>query len=246
MKRRVLAFPDLMMKHYRLLEATGMFLVLLAWGLSWISLEHWTSARNLHTRYIQMISEAHDHGGITANVRLEAAVIRDFVNRNVKPENRSGWELYAQAWPSSDVRQAWMFRAYHNVGGLQLLADNMADFDSKYDLGEQGEIKQLRASISQVSKRLELAVAPGQLGNGRPPAPALEKLSADEADSTELALGALAERAFRIAGVLLDEIEKRRISTSRLYTQIFIIGSMLLIAAKVINWRNDLKLARQG
>jgi len=184
-----------------------MFLVLLAWGMSWISLERWTSARNLHARYIQMISEAHDHGGITANVRLEAAVVRDFATRNVKPQNSSGWELYAQAWPSSDVRQAWMFRTYHNVSGLQLLTDTMIDLDSKYDLAQHDELKQLRDSISQVSGRLELAVAPGRLGNGRPPAPALEKLSADEADKTELALAGLAERAFNISGVLLDEIE---------------------------------------
>ena len=246
MKKHVLGFIKLMMKHYRLIEAAGMFLVLLAWALSWISLERWTRARNLHTQYIQMISQAHDHGGITANVRLEAAVIRDFVNRDVKPANPSGWELYAQAWSSSDVRQAWMFRTSHNIGGLLLLGDNMADLNSSYALGEQEELRQLRASILQVSKRLELAVAPAGLGNGRPPAPAIEKLSADEADKTEIALGTLAEQAFGIAGVLLNKIEDRRISTSRLYTQIFIIGSMFLIAAKVINWRNDLKSQRQA
>jgi hypothetical protein len=246
MKKHVLGFVNVVMKHYRLIEAAGMFLVLLAWALSWISLERWTGARNSHTQYIQMVSQAHDHGGITANVRLEAAVIRDFVNRNVKPANASGWELYAEAWPSSDVRQAWMFRASHNIGGLQLLADNMVDLNSTYTLGEQEELRQLRASILQVLKRLDLAVTPARLGNGRPPAPAIEKLSADEADKTELELSIIAERAFRIAEVLLNKIEDRRTSTSRLYTQIFIVGSMFLIAAKVINWRNDLKPPRQA
>src|SRR5690348_9572133 len=103
-----------------------------------------------------------------------------------------------------------MFRAYHTVTGLEILADSMTDLDSKYDLGQSDELKQLKVLILDVSRDLEHAVSPAGLANGRPPAPQLEKFSADQADKTELVLAALAERAFKIGGVLLDQIESRR------------------------------------
>jgi hypothetical protein len=63
----------------RLIEAGGMLLVLLAWGLNWVSVERWTEARLVLERDVERIVQTNQNVQVSANVMLEFAINR--INR---------------------------------------------------------------------------------------------------------------------------------------------------------------------
>jgi hypothetical protein len=224
------------LRHFKLFEAFGLLLILCAWGLSWNSVERWSTARSEVDSAVELNLRSYTGSQITANVRLEAAVTRTSM-RNLEREESDPKTNYEMAWESSEVKQYWSYRLQNELFSLSFLRESMGELDKKYDLGLEGELREIRARINSAESRLKLP----EIGKRSAPA-AIEipaHISITEANDIETSLSSIYLEELRLVDRARHCMEKRRSASLNLYRFLFFLGTVVVVASKIADWRKS-------
>jgi hypothetical protein len=223
-------------RHFRLIEALGILVALVAWGLNTLSVERWGEVQAAHQRMGEKAVDAYTSSQLTANIMLNSAITRAAKERF----DQQGTDLaYERTWFSLDVRRAWLLRLYNSVTGQRILTDHLRDIDEEHELGHADIIRKLSSELDPIEQRVQTI-----LGNkkGWVAAPTFNEdtIPAKQATDLDLTAATLAERMLTLQGEIADALANRRKQATRIYIGVFFIGTLLLIFAKIAEWRVDL------
>lgn len=223
-------------RHFRLIEALGILVALVAWGLNTLSVERWGEIQAAHQRMGEKVLEAYTSSQLTANMMLNSAIIQAAKER---PDQQGTDLAYERAWFSLDVRRAWLLRLYNNVTGLRILADHLHDIDKQHELGHAESIRELSTQLEPIEQRVQTTLG-GKKGWVAAPTFDKDAIPAKEATDLDVTVVTVAEPVLTLQGKLADALTDRRKQATRIHIGVFFIGTLLLIVAKTAEWRVDL------
>ncbi|MDP3221074.1 MAG: hypothetical protein Q8S73_43725 [Deltaproteobacteria bacterium] len=228
-------------RNFRFVEALGMLLVLLAWVASSNSVQTWTDARDSHQKQIAFLVDAYQHAQITANLQLEAAIGREVLRQQPNDGGPETASLYQRTWHSPDVRRAWLQRLTNSTTGLTLVHEAMALLNNQHDLIPKAKIRSFAVALAALNHRIQRLIPSDQHGWISTPTFDEGALSPQEANEIEQRLMRVTEGTLVASDDITQAISNRRTRSWRVYAAIFLLGTALLISAKLLNWRIDIK-----
>lgn len=224
-------------RHRRLVEVGGMSLVLMAWGLNWVSVDNWNGATASYQRQVDKIVTGYHSVQTTANIVLESAITRATAAATEDQYDTEN-QPYQRVWSSGDVRRGWFQRTMNDVAHLRFFIDAIREADGEYAFGLGDRAKDLDAELTPIENKMQSLLG-SRRGWVAAPAFDLKLLSASEAFKIEQSAEQLVERIFSLHGEALDAFAKRKKQWTWFYAGAFFIGTLMLISSKLLEWYFD-------
>jgi hypothetical protein len=233
---------ELVRLNFRLVEAVGMATVLICWALDWNSVQYWDSAKKGFKDNLQSAQFAYAESHRSADARLESAITRALNIRgagDLFSNKKKLDKIYESAWDSNEVRQRWHVRVSDNI----IAADNYLmiarSYNKDYNLNLDKSIKETSDNIEHTIKLLgeEYFKSPPGTITVIPNAKRISAKMAGEFDSISYDLiKSTVTLSNQTAGALYYKGDR----ASSIYRFTFLLGTALLIIAKLYEWRISL------
>jgi hypothetical protein len=237
-----LKYCELFRRHFRLLEAVGMATVLICWALDWSSVQYWDSAKKEFKDNLQSVQYAYAESHRSADTRLESAITRA-LNRH-SPEGLFADQerldkIYDSAWESNEVRQRWHVRVADNViaasNYLLIIKTCNKDYNLNLDKAINGSTDNIEHTMKLLGE--EYFKSPPGTVTAISNAKVISAQKAGEFDSISYDL---IKNAIALSNLTAHALYMKSSKASSIYRFMFLLGTALLIIAKLYEWRISL------
>jgi hypothetical protein len=220
------------MRHrFALLEAIALVLLLGAWVMDWMYVRDIADANDRLRYSLDSAQDAFLAVDLRNTVQLEAAVTRACSSQGLAERAQAN---YGSAWASPEVREAWIQRTSGEVQNLKNLLLILRLAETKYRLPPDSEavvehVRALEEDFASIQEDLAAGgdrttvLSPSQLGE-----PELRESTLEAHHETVALMNAVSESLAGSAS-----------SRSRVYQVFFMIGSALIVIARLDDWRTS-------
>jgi hypothetical protein len=219
----------------KLLEAVGLVLALGAWALEGSLVRQFEQAGDDLRGSIASVQDAYNTAHTSSVVQLEAAVSRAVAGDTVTALGPNTY--YAAAWASPEVRAKWAHRTIQDLRLLRNLFSVLQTHQREYGLPTRSSLvsfsRQLEAREAAFRSAMDSTIGP----DAGPPTPDIRKMPGRDAGAFDRNLYSLHAEMAPIVSATFMSMHRRTRVWSTLFRVLFTIGSVLLIAAKILEWR---------
>jgi hypothetical protein len=223
--------------NWKLWEAIGLLVILLAWGLEWRSVRKWEDAYNVYWRFLITFNQAAYTGEDQLARKFELAINRSVQHSELNLHDP--FSAYSAAWEHAEVRQLWFNQSMFAVETLGEFAKNISQMAKRYGLREPPALSSLEDRRLKLLEELKRVIDPNSLTSSVPPVPTVMSVPVARAAQFRGDIRKLVSASIAPLNELGDAIELKGRSSSRYYAVAFLFGSLILVAAKTTEWRLD-------
>lgn len=226
-------------RNRKLLEAIGLFLILLAWTLEWQSVRKWEEAekvtKEFYNTFFQAIRGVDDH----LARQFQFAIGRAVQNITLDPNDIS--HAYRVAWKNAEVRKIWFDQSMVNLRGVQELTKNVSKISSQYGLDLPKSQNDIESRYKILLEEFNKSINPDKIISNRTSIPNDVVITPEQAIQLRGKINELIIDSINPLNEILKTIRMNIRSNSKWYGGLFVFGSFLLIGAKLIEWRIEKK-----
>lgn len=222
-------------RNRKLWEAIGLFLILSAWILEWRSVRKWEEAEKVTQEFYKSLFNV--IGGVDDHFarQFQFALSRAVQNITLDPNDIS--HAYRVAWKNAEVRKIWFDQSMFNLRGVKELTKNISKVSSRYGLGLPKTQEGIESRYSNLIEELNKSINPEKRISNRTSIPNDVVVTPERAVQLRGKINELISDSINPLNELLKTIRMKIRSNSRLHGALFMIGSIFLISAKIIEWR---------
>lgn len=221
--------------HNKLIEAVGLVLALGAWGLDWWYVQTAQKALASFEEMHYRISDLYKASDLRFTIQLESAINRSLKDRAHAQATLS--ESYMEAWHSPEVRYLWWGQALNQLVTTNMVAGNIHRALRSSGRDDPEWLKNVGKELKAVGEKLSptgVETADGWYM----PSIRLENLDQHYLIDVSEQLDHLESRMDKESEAMYQELKRRLELQRRMHSFAFALGSLLIIAAKVLAWRN--------
>lgn len=230
--------------HCKLFEALGLLILLVAWGLSWNSVQRWQSADDTYQGSVASFNDATDKATADLLVAYESAVTRATASSAIDYSQPDA--VVRAAWRSSEVRHLALAQAFNGYARADQMIRLAIDAAQREDLHVPLKLDRLDAHRERVRVALlpSIDLAKGSFKNQFPTE---EEFSLEQAARVNEAVSLFLSKRFEVVNQVGSAIRAERSNASRSYRLAYCIGAVLLVAGKLLeDWRNNRRPVSQA
>jgi len=215
-------------------EAIGLLLVLIAWGLEWQSVKKWDNAYENYVRFVTSFNQAIYAADDQFARQFEFAVNRSVQQIKLDPHDR--FSAYKKAWEYAEVRQLWLEQFLLELKGLEELSKNISEMSARYGLSVPLTLKSIENGRAQLQNGLRELVHPDDMSSQSPRIFGSTAISFEHTLKLRRKVRELVSASIAPLNELGEAMRLKSGSASKLHGLLFLLGSLLLVGAKLMEW----------
>jgi hypothetical protein len=224
------------MRHSKLLEGFGLLLILLAWFCEWNNVREWNERKSNFDFSIASTNYAITTLDTRITQNHQHAVSRCFQNKEIDYDYTNIISQIEQSWQCAEVRRD-MFRIIDGKLNINnTWRKRLLGFIERYGLSVNLNLQEIETEYSSILAELYKSYDESDPINKVMPTPSTER-------TTVIAFGNLLNRAKDInekitpkLNIVSKAIDAERKQATNWYQLMFVIGSFLLVFAKISEW----------
>ena len=222
-------------KYSKFVEAISMFFILVSWGLDWGGSKKWEQYTQTLHNSLSSIQSAYLASDILNTIKIEAAVTR-FTNKKSPDTVIRFLGDYADSWKSPDVRYVWFQRFSNELSTINSRLIILKSFNEKQALHIDQDIQMVESNILDIQTELFSKLNINSLDGKIFLKPDFDLMTGREAGVIDGKLSPINKKLLELINKSVTDLTVRKSAYSNMYRFIFIVGSILLIIVKLIDW----------
>ncbi len=223
-------------EHCKLFEAVGLLILLVAWGLSWNSVQRWQNADDAYQGSVASFNDATDKATADLLIAYEGAVTRATAGLAID-YSQPGAAVRA-AWHSAEVRHLALLQVFNDYARAGQMIKLSMDAAQREDL----RVPLPLDSLNDYRERVRIALLPSidlAKGSFKNQFPTEEEFSLEQAAQANEAVSLLLSKRFDVVNQVASGIRAERRKASRFYQIAYCIGGILLVVGKILEDRRN-------
>jgi hypothetical protein len=227
------------MTNAKLFESLGLLLLLVGWLLHTYSIEKWMEAYQQLDRSTEQTIQNYHLIQITANVRFQSALTRLAVLRPNLAHIKDDEYSYENAWSFPEYRRHWLELLNNSIFHMDAIATVLEETTRKLELGDPPSLQESRERLDAIRIVIRTILNGQDYRPENSPVPELSKVSYERSIEISRSSTEITEYVFSAREEVLGLIVKRRDSRTDIYYVIFLMGTLVTVTAKFLDWLKE-------
>ena len=225
---------QMLKKSSKFWEAIGLLLILVAWVLEWQSVRKWDEAYNVYWKFFTTFNQAIYTADDQVGRQFQFAISRSV--QQIKLDPYDPYTAYRAAWGYAEVRKLWFEQCMLEVRGVEEFMKNISQISSRYGLRVPPTLSSIEDKRIKLLDKLKALIDPNDANSKVSPIPKAEVISINQAEHLRREVIELVSASINPLNELREMIEQKSRSSSKWHSFFFMLGSVLLVAAKLVDW----------
>lgn len=226
-----------MKKYISLIEALGLIFALVSWWLSWSSVQRWNDRIDSFVGSIEIHQRQYEGLHLSNLIEYEASVSR--ASRNFKLTGATTTFDYDYAWQFAIVRAKSAKIRENTVSYVETMISLIENASIAYNISEAEQLQKAKTKLENLIDYIKKNSSQEIFGENYPPIFIASEVSANDANNIHSELKSIDEEIADSGVALVEALKYRKKLASTWFTVFFILGSVLAVSSKIINFKAE-------
>ena len=224
-----------MRKFISLIEAVGLIFALVSWWFNWSSVQQWNDRINSFVDSIEIHQRQYEGRHLSNLIEYEASVSR--ASRNFKLTGATTTFDYDYAWQFAIVRAKSAKIRENTISYISTIISLIENASIEYQISTPDQLQKTKSKLENLIDYINKNSSKEIFGENHPSIFLVSKISVFDANDVYSKLQDIDKDLIDSGTALVELLKHRRNTASAWFTAFFVIGSILAVSGKIMNFK---------